>query len=519
MMAALAVAPGAMNSSRGVNTVTNSYVPSTEEFPNPERGFYIQADNHASAPSSVPSNLASWRVDGKDSPGGVYSAKVSLLQRVFYLDTFVNGPISSNYLNSIQADFDSVRAQGDKLIVRFAYNRDQRRPFHEPTKAQILAHIVQLKPLLQKNSDIIAVLQEGFIGAWGEGYFTDNFYTGGQATAQNWKDRADVIEALLDALPPERMMQVRTPQMKQKYVHGPTAPTDATPLSAADAFGGSRAARIGFYNDCYLADSTDMGTFSDYDLGHGTSAQDTTNFRNYLAQETRYAPMGGETCALNPPTADCASVGGNADPDMAFSHYSFLNEGYNASVNNNWAAHGCMEDIKRRLGYRLQLVSGILPTEAQAGQVIPLTLEFQNTGFAALFNPRGMELILRNTTTGKKYFAELSRDFDARRWLPGTNYLLTAKLSLATNMVAGGYEMLLNLPDPAPSLYTNAAYSIRLANSNAVSSVGATLGDFWEPATGYHRLGQILTVNSTATNAAPAGRTIPVLDYSAIGRH
>ncbi len=161
MMAALAVAPGAMNSSRGVNTVTNSYVPSTEEFPNPERGFYIQADNHASAPSSVPSNLASWRVDGKDSPGGVYSAKVSLLQRVFYLDTFVNSPISSTYLNSIQADFDSVRAQGDKLIVRFAYNRDQRRPFHEPTKAQILAHIVQLKPLLQKISDIIAVLQEG----------------------------------------------------------------------------------------------------------------------------------------------------------------------------------------------------------------------------------------------------------------------------------------------------------------------------------------------------------------------
>ncbi len=328
-----------------------------------------------------------------------------------------------------------------------------------------------------------------------------------------------MIEALLDALPPERMMQVRTPQMKQKYVHGPTAPTDATPLSAADAFGGSRAARIGFYNDCYLADSTDMGTFSDYDLGHGTSAQDTTNLRNYLAQETRYAPMGGETCALNPPTADCASVGGNADPDMAFSHYSFLNEGYNASVNNNWAAHGCMEDIKRRLGYRLQLVSGILPTEAQAGQVIPLTLEFQNTGFAAVFNPRGIELIFRNTTTGKKYFAELSRDNDPRRWLPGTNYLLTARLLLSTNMTVGTYELLLNLPDPAPSLYTNAAYSIRLANSNAVSSVGATLGDVWEPATGYHRLGQIMTVDSTATNAARAGQTIPVLDYSAISRH
>ena len=329
-------------------------------------------------------------------------------------------------------------------------------------------------------------------------------------------DRAEVIDGLLDALPPERMLQVRTPQMKQKYVHGSTAATGSAPISSSEAFSGSRAARIGFHNDCYLADSTDEGTFSDYDIGSGTSLQDTRNLRNYLAQETRYAPMGGETCAVNPPTADCASVGGNADPDMAFSHYSFLNEGYNASVNNNWAAHGCMDDIKRRLGYRLQLVSGVFRTEAQAGQVIPLTLEFQNTGFAALSNPRGMELILRNTTSGKKFFAELSRDTDARRWLPGTNYILNAQLALSTNMPAGDYEMLLNLPDPAPSLYTNTAYSIRLANSNAVSSAGASLGDVWEPSTGYHHLGQSLTINTTATNAAPPGQTIPVLDYSAI---
>ena len=167
--------------------VTNLYLPSSEEFANPERGFYIQADNYASAPSAVPSNLVSWRVNGKNSPGGVYAAKVSLLLRLFYLDSFVSSPISSNFLDSIQADFDSIRAQGDKVILRFAYNQNQTRPFGEPAKAQILAHIAQLKPLLKKNSDIIAVLQEGFIGAWGEGYFTDNFYSNGQATAQNWR--------------------------------------------------------------------------------------------------------------------------------------------------------------------------------------------------------------------------------------------------------------------------------------------------------------------------------------------
>ena len=158
------------------------------------------------------------------------------------------------------------------MLFRSAYNQDQTSPFDEPSKARILAHIEQLKPLLKQNSDVIAVLQHGFIGAWGEGYYTDIFYTAGQATAQNWIDRADVLTALLAALPVERMIQVRTPQMKQKFVYGPTAPTGSAPLSPIEAFSGSGPARIGFHNDCYLADATDIGTFSDYDIG-GLTAQ------------------------------------------------------------------------------------------------------------------------------------------------------------------------------------------------------------------------------------------------------
>jgi len=504
-------------SSFGQDFATNTYTSSSEDFANPERGFYIQADSYASAPSPVPASLANYRINGKSSPGNTYTAKISLLLRLFYLDSFVNAPISSNFLNAIQTDFDSIRAQGCKAIVRFAYNQDQTSPFDEPSKARILAHIEQLKPLLKKNSDVIAVLQQGFIGAWGEGYYTDIFYTAGQATAQNWIDRADVLNALLAALPVERMIQVRTPQMKQKFVYGPTASTSSAPLASTEAFSGKGPARVGFHNDCYLADATDMGTFSDYDIGGGgTSSQDITNLRNYLALETRYAPMGGETCAVNPPKDDCASAGGGADTDMALSHFSFLHQSYNVNVNNDWVVQGCIENIKRQLGYRLQLVSGRFRTEAQPGQAIPLSLEFQNLGFTAPYNPRGLELVLRHTVTGQKFFAALSRDTDARRWLPGTNYVLNAQLSLPVDLPFGGYDLLLNLPDPAPSLYAMIPYSVRLANSNALSSIGTVLGDVWEPATGYHRLRQTLTVNATATNALPDGREIPVLNFPAV---
>ena len=495
---------------------TNTYTASTEDFANPERGFYIQADSYASAPSAVPANLASYRINGKNSPGNTYNAKISLLLRLFYLDTFVNAPISTNFLNDIQTDFDSIRAQGDKAIVRFAYNQDQTRPFREPSKAQILAHIAQLKPLLTKNADIIAVVQEGFIGAWGEGYYSDIFYTNGQATTQNWRDRAEILDALLDALPSQRMIQVRTPQMKQKYVYGPAAPTSAAPLNAKNVLNGSNASRIGFHNDCYLADVTDFGTFATYDVGVRSSAQDNTILRNYLAMETRFAPMGGETCAINPPAADCASAGGGADTDMAFSHYSFINQGYNADVNDVWASQGCMENIKRRLGYRLQLIDGRFRTEAQPGQVIPLTLEFTNTGYAAPYNPRGLELILRNLATGQKFYAALSPNTDVRRWLPGSNYIVNAHLSLPASLPTGSYDLLLNLPDLAPTLYPTVAYSVRLANSEAVSSAGTTLGDVWEPATGYHNLRQTLTINHTATNTPSDGAEIRVLDHSTI---
>jgi hypothetical protein len=87
---------------------------------------------------------------------------------------------------------------------------------------------------------------------------------------------------------------------------------------------------------------------------------------------------------------------------------------------------------------------------------------------------------------------------------------------MAPDFPPGGYELLLHLPDPAPSLYGLAHYSIRMVNSNAVNSDGASLGSVWEPVTGYHRLGHILIVNGPVTNAPLTGTEIPVLPYSAV---
>jgi hypothetical protein len=140
----------------------------------------------------------------------------------------------------------------------------------------------------------------------------------------------------------------------------------------------------------------------------------------------------------------------------------------------------------------------------------------RNTGFAAPFNPRGLELVLRHTNSGQNFFAELSRDTDARRWLPGTNHFVAAQLILPLDLPPGSYELLLHLPDPTPTLYGLAHYSVRLANSTALDSSGASLGSVWEPATGQHRLGHTLVVSGPAINEPLTGTEIPVLPYSAI---
>jgi len=69
---------------------TNTYTSATDDFANPERGFYLHTETRASAPSPVPANLANLRVNGSRDPNNAYVAKITLVLRVIYLDTFIH---------------------------------------------------------------------------------------------------------------------------------------------------------------------------------------------------------------------------------------------------------------------------------------------------------------------------------------------------------------------------------------------------------------------------------------------
>ncbi|MFN0214631.1 MAG: DUF4874 domain-containing protein, partial [Saprospiraceae bacterium] len=315
------------------------YNPSSEDFPNPERGFmqFTETNSTNYTPLNA-ADLAFWRTLNQPF-GADYSIYSTLGYRGFYLESFVNGPISTAYLNAMQQDFAAARQAGVKLVLRFAYTRKATPPYGDAPKSIVLQHIAQLKPILLTNADVIAVVTMGFIGAWGEGYYTDHFGDDSQPpyglTAQNWNDRTEVLNALLDALPADRSVQVRIPQMKQKAIYGASAPVNSAPLTVGEAWQNTRKARIGFHNDCFLSGDDDQGTFKNYDTG--VSGSDTTAFKPYFSHDSQFVPVGGETCIDWNPYSDCnGQPGGGAQNEMARMHYSYLNSGWNNAVNNDW---------------------------------------------------------------------------------------------------------------------------------------------------------------------------------------
>jgi hypothetical protein len=400
-----------------------SYAEDPGEFPNPERGFSRS------------------RGTGAEARG----AGMSLVHVYFRLDAFRDRPLSGAFLAEVQRRFNEARASGVKLVPRFTYNFPQGLPLEagdeDAPLPLVLRHIAQLEPVLRRNADVIAFLEAGFVGAWGEWHHSTSGLDSPGA-------KAAVLKALLKALPATRFVALRYQRDK-------------------DGFAGPQAARIGHHNDCFLAAREDWGTYR----GSGTEVDAQ---KAALAADNQFVPQGGETCNAGEeaqPFIQCP----HALAELARLRWSQLNADYHAGVLGLWRKQGCYGEIARRLGYRLRLVSGSFPAEAAAGGVFEGSLLVANDGFASPYNPRGVELVLRHRGSGRETVLPLAED--PRRWGGGEAHRVAIRTPLPASLAEGSYELLLSLPDPAPKLRLRPEYSIRLANRGT-----------WEPATGYNRL-------------------------------
>ena len=451
--------------------VSVTYTADHTNIANPARGFYHVADTHyldAKGTGWTPMNgteLRSWRAEG-----------ITQVLREVYLENFGGADgvynLSPDLLRKINADFATARRAGVKVILRFAYTLPPDGVWPPPTPygdapvARVLHHIRQLGPVLRRNADVIETVQQGFIGLWGEGYYSDYFSDPADpsiVTDQNWADRAKVLRTLLDQLPKSVTVQERTMYMKQRIFGVPTGAAGA--LTPAQAFSGSDLSRVGFHNDCFLASPDDYGTF----LSDPLSLDET-----YLALDSRYVPVGGETCNVNPPKSEWPS----AKALMERFHYSYLNTEYNQDVLDTWGTAGYAEATKR-LGYRFTLLHGTFSKQVVAGRKLHIDLSVQNDGFATPFQKRPVQLVL----LGAKHTYRLALHADPRRWTAGGVTEVRADVVVPKRIPAGSYQLALALPDPAPSLRHRVDYAIRLAD------VGT-----WNATKGWNDLGSTVEV-------------------------
>jgi hypothetical protein len=398
---------------------------SYEDFPNPDRGMLR---NTRFFPD---------RTDFSTS----HESAETMIWVYYMLEDYRDRPIDAAALARISETFDKARDAGLKILPLFTYNYGLNEP--DAPLSQVLEHISQLKPILQAQSDVIASFLLGFVGAWGEWHGSTNNLT--EAASQK-----AILDATVDALPVHVPIQLRYPRDKKAHYGGP--------LGESEAFSGTAAARIGHHNLCFLAADDDLGTYRSTPRGSPDAAT-IEGWKDFIGQEGRFLPVGGETCRVNEPRSLCPT----ALAELEWMRWSWMNRTYYPDVLDRWVADGCMDTIRKRLGYRIVLREAQIPLSVRGGEEVHIEVVLDNVGYAAMYRERPLYVVIEGAGTRHTFHLP---SVDPRRWEPGTGHVVRATILLPDSLPAGTYSVGIWLPDRAASLRDRPEYAVRFANQN-----------------------------------------------------
>jgi len=393
--------------------------------PNPNRGFY----------TTNITRLSKFNALTKSSLQKLYDKCHTILYRAYCLDTLkTKSNISQDFLNKLQNDFAVAESVGIQLILRFYYSYTKDEP--DARLNVVLQHIKDLKSILTSNAKNIFAIQVGYIGTYGEGYYTnEDFGDKGKISEKQWKNRYEVIKAAVLNTSPETPILVRTPEIKIKFLNSGV-------LSSGSIVDQKNRNRIGYYNDCFLSSEDDVGTFESNDE------------YNYVKKDTKIVPIVGETCRVYKPRQDCDS----SLKEMERMHITSLNSEYNEDVLQNWKNNQCYDRISDRLGYQLKLMNLITTTEAGQNAMITFHAEVYNNGFSAPFNYKFATVILKSD----KMKCTKRVPIKATQWIAGNYFSICSYLKLPSNMKVGKYEYILEIADSVH--YTNSKKNLLFVN-------------------------------------------------------
>ena len=194
----------------------------TTIFRNPERGFTEELGGETMLTDNnnhVVKNESGWFfVNSGDR------ASQTLVVVIYYLGNYRSKDLSDKILQGFDEDMQILRDKGFKCVLRFAYDWNSK---NDASVTWTKRHIAQLKPHLAANADVIYVLETGFVGEWGEWYYSSNH---GNETQHMNDNRREILSAVLDACPTNRFVLVRYPMIKTEYLG------DANTITSSQAY-------------------------------------------------------------------------------------------------------------------------------------------------------------------------------------------------------------------------------------------------------------------------------------------
>ena len=398
------------------------------------------------------------------------------------------------FLERVAQDCAVARAGGIKLAPSIAYYYANG-GYEGQTDTSIywvLRHIDELLTDGRKagpyivNKDVIASIDVGFIGKWGEEHSSTNdllnspdpaaYDTMGVNTFSIWN-------ALLSKLPNDRMISGRYPAHKLQFFD------KAAPLTN---FSSSFQGRMAHHNDSFLGSDDDVSTYQG-GQGKGRIAE----LKNYIIAESPYVRMGGEPYGAKPKDepehsqykTDQGALVAQEMEQMHFDHFNGeMDERAVAGwTYDRWKKQGFYDLIQRKLGYRFTVNQSRMEAVVKGGQVFTVKLDISNLGWGKMYNPRPVNIIARRFDPILKDYAEThswTTHFDPRSWQPKIQHKEAITLALPSGMIPGRYSVYLSLPDASPSLQSDHRYAVKLASSYNGDQI-------FNPSTGLNWIGSI----------------------------
>lgn len=294
--------------------------------------------------------------------------------------------LTENHLKALEEVLDQLLENEKTTVIRFAYDPDfsnklisykeEGKTYKacEPLDFQEILNAVDLIcSVLKRHLEVITALQCGMLGPWGEMHTT--FYA---ESPKNGKLRGYLVEVMKQFMKGlkgcDLPLLVRQPQFIYCYL------TDSEyydvhfiPESKTFSYGDDLY-RLGIYNDAYLADEGDSGTFV---TDNGRQAEIA-----FLEPYTNHTPYGGEligTYGLK-----------NGIEQLKNVHLSFLNIGWNETYlkkldSSSFTYNGetIFKYLLKYMGYRYLIASSTF-NYYEGGKALGIKLSFENEGLANL---------------------------------------------------------------------------------------------------------------------------------------